>query len=117
MKLGWFYKLAPVIVGVSGVAFGPIPSSGAAPGVIRLLLAQAEQPTGEGTLNTIDAARRKLNITHGPVAALNWPGMTMDFAVGPSVDLTSLKAGSKIKFTLIRGADGLFVIDQIKPTE
>ncbi|MDI9850066.1 copper-binding protein [Rhodoblastus sp. 17X3] len=94
-----------------------MPSAGAAPDAARLAFAQAEKPTGEGTLNTIDAAARRLNITHGPVAALNWPGMTMDFAVGPTVDLTSLKAGSKIRFTLSRGADGMFVIDRIEPAD
>lgn len=68
-------------------------------------------------MNAIDVAGRKFNITHGPVAALNWPGMKMDFAVAPGVDLAALKPGAKIKFTLVRGEDGMFVIDEIKPAD
>jgi len=80
-----------------------------------IVLAQAEKPTGQGTINSIDASGRKMNITHGPVAALRWPGMTMDFGVGPGVDLAALKAGSKIEFTLTRGADGMYVIESVQP--
>ncbi len=79
-------------------------------------VARAEKPSGQGTLNAIDAAKRQLNITHGPIAALDWPGMTMDFGVAPGVDLTALKAGSKISFTLSRDADGMYVIDAVEPT-
>ena len=80
-------------------------------------VAQAEKPAGRGTLNAIDESKRQLNITHGPIAALNWPGMTMNFGVAPSVDLKALKAGSKISFTLTRGADGMYVIDAVKPAQ
>lgn len=80
----------------------------------KIVVAQAEKPTGEGTVNSIDAASKKLNMTHGPVAALKWPGMTMDFNVAPGVDLSALKSGEKVVFTLSRGAGG-YVIDSIKP--
>jgi Cu/Ag efflux protein CusF len=78
-------------------------------------MAQAEKPAGAGVLNSVDPAKRSLNITHGPIAALHWPGMTMDFHVAPGVDLSALKPGAKIVFTLGRGADGLYAIDEIKP--
>lgn len=81
-----------------------------------IVVAQAEKPTGQGTINSIDASGRKMSITHGPVAALRWPGMTMDFGVGPGVDLTALKTGSKIEFTLTRGPDGMYVIDSVQPS-
>ena len=87
----------------------------AAPGA--LLLAQAEQPSGVGVLNAIDAGQRKLNITHEPIAALHWPGMKMDFNVAPGVDLSALKPGGKVHFTLGRGADGMYQIDEIGSAE
>ncbi|MCW2274489.1 cation transporter [Rhodoblastus acidophilus] len=80
----------------------------------NIVVAQAEKPTGQGTINSIDAAGKKLNMTHGPVAALKWPGMTMDFNVAPGVDFSALKSGQKVVFTLSRGAGG-YVIDSIKP--
>jgi Cu(I)/Ag(I) efflux system protein CusF len=83
----------------------------------QMVFAQAEKPSAQGTVNSIDADKRKLNITHGPVAALHWPGMTMDFGVASGIDLGALKAGSKIKFTLGRGEDGMYVIDGIEPAE
>jgi Cu/Ag efflux protein CusF len=82
----------------------------------KIVVAQAEKPTGQGTINAIDAAGKKLNMTHGPVAALKWPGMTMDFNVADGVDLGALKTGQKVVFTLTRGAGG-YVIDTIKPAE
>jgi Cu(I)/Ag(I) efflux system membrane fusion protein len=78
------------------------------------ILAQAEQPSGAGVLNAIDTGKRTLNITHEPIAALHWPGMTMDFRVASGVDLSALKPGAKITFTLGRGADGLYAIDEIR---
>jgi len=81
------------------------------------VVAQMDKPTGQGTLNSIDAANRKVNITHGPVAALKWPGMTMDFIVTPEVDIKALKPGSKIFFTLRRGVGGMYVIDAVKLTQ
>ena len=80
----------------------------------KIVVAQAEKPKGAGTINTIDAAGKKLNMTHGPVAALKWPGMTMDFNVADGVDLGGLKTGQKVVFTLTRGAGG-YMIDSIKP--
>jgi Cu/Ag efflux protein CusF len=65
-------------------------------------------------LNAIDTGKRTLNIAHEPIAALHWPGMTMDFRVAPGVDLSALKPGATITFTLERGADGLYAIDEIR---
>jgi Cu(I)/Ag(I) efflux system periplasmic protein CusF len=89
----------------------------AAPGaqvLARQVLAQAEKPSGVGVLNAIDTGKRTLNITHEAIAALRWPGMTMDFRVAPGVDIAALKPGAQIVFTLGRGADGLYAIEEIR---
>lgn len=93
------------------------PSRAAPAANAPIVVAQAEKPSAQGTLNSIDVNKRKLNITHGPIAALNWPGMTMDFGLAPGGDASALKPGAKIIFTLSRGADGVYVIDAIKPAE
>jgi Cu(I)/Ag(I) efflux system protein CusF len=102
-----------VSVGVGGLCAAIAPARAQNP----VHVAQTEKPTGRGTINAIDAVQRKLNITHGPVAALNWPGMTMDFAVAPGADIGALKPGAKIVFTLGRGPDGGYVLDEIKPAK
>lgn len=72
--------------------------------------------SARGTINSIDASMRVLNISHEPIKALNSQKMTMDFGVAPHVDLSSLRVGSKIAFTLTRRDGDLYIIDAIKPT-
>ena len=71
--------------------------------------------SGSGTVNAIKAAERKINITHGPIAELKWPGMTMDFGVSKAVSLDRLKVGTAVVFELLKEADGSFVIQSLKP--
>jgi len=110
-------RLASIATILAIVSATAAPRATAAGAETRLQVAQAEKPSGQGTVNKIDAAARKLNITHGPIAALKWPGMTMDFGVASGVDLGAVKPGAKIGFTLGRGSDGMYVIDAVKPTE
>lgn len=67
-----------------------------------------------GKVNKVDAAGHIVNLTHGPIASLNWPGMTMDFAVDAAVDLTAVKPGDSVTFTVIKGGKGFYVIDSLK---
>ncbi len=64
-------------------------------------------PTMEvsGTINSVDATSAKANITHGPMAEIGMPGMTMDFAVAPSVDIEGLPLGSEVTLLLARNSD------------
>src|ERR1035437_466174 len=71
----------------------------------QIVVAQTEKPSGQGTINAVDVSNHKLKITHGPVSVLNWPGMTMDFVVAPTIDLATIKPGMKISFTLSRADD------------
>jgi Cu/Ag efflux protein CusF len=41
--------------------------------------------------------------------------MTMDFAVAPSVDLQTVKPGTRVNFTLEHGEGGMYVIQSMKP--
>lgn len=62
-----------------------------------------------GTLNRINP-NGTVNITHGPVQSLGWPGMTMDFRVKDRALLENLKAGQKIDFEIGKDASGYVVI-------
>ncbi|CCJ05905.1 copper-binding protein [Methylocystis sp. SC2] len=80
----------------------------------------AEKTTGqgEGVVRAVDADERRIMITHGPVSGpLEMSPMTMAFRVAPSVDLSSLSKGMKIKFTISRDAKGLYVIEDVRPEQ
>jgi Cu/Ag efflux protein CusF len=120
MQIFKFRRRVQLVMAASAAtmtAIAPIAAFDAARAAGAIMVAQAEKPAGQGTLNSVDAKAPKLNVTHGPIAGLKWPGMTMDFSVAPGVDLVGLKPGSKIAFTLSRGADGTYVIDEIKLAE
>jgi len=55
---------------------------------------------GVGTVNTVDASKRMVNITHDPIKSLNWPKMKMMFTVDNDVDLSGVKPGDAVSFTL-----------------
>lgn len=68
---------------------------------------------GKGKINSVNAKEGKLNITYGPIASLDWPGMTTDFEVQNKTKLAKLKAGQKVAFTLIEASKGRYVISEI----
>ena len=70
---------------------------------------------GTGTINSVDAAAHKLNVSHGPIPTIGWPAMTMDFAVAPPVDLEGVRPGTRINFTIEQSDDGMHVIQSITP--
>lgn len=72
---------------------------------------------GQGTVNQVDAAASKVNMTHGPIQTLKWPGMTMNFVVKDKRLLDGLKSGQKVDFSLAEQAKGQYVITQIAPAK
>ncbi|MDO8464295.1 MAG: efflux RND transporter periplasmic adaptor subunit [Gallionella sp.] len=67
----------------------------------------------QGTLNALNVDGTA-NITHGPVEALNWPGMTMDFALANSALATGIKPGTVISFEIVERKPGEWVITSLK---
>jgi len=43
-------------------------------------------------------AGRSITLAHGPVPALQWPAMTMTFALAEPVRLEGLRVGSQVEF-------------------
>ncbi|WP_120499140.1 efflux RND transporter periplasmic adaptor subunit [Roseovarius sp. EL26] len=58
-----------------------------------------------GTVNSIDTDAGTVNITHGPIAEIEMPGMTMDFPLDRSLDPTSLPLGEETGLLLLQGDD------------
>ena len=65
-------------------------------------------------ITAVNTANHKVTFDHGPISAINWPAMTMEFAVAPSVDLAKLKTGDKVNFTL-SGSGGTYTVQSISP--
>jgi Cu/Ag efflux protein CusF len=68
-----------------------------------------------GKLNSINIKKNKVNISHGPISALNWPPMRMDFSVKKGVSLSNLKKGQKVHFFLMKQGEYEYVISKIMP--
>jgi Cu/Ag efflux protein CusF len=91
------------------------PRAAAASGEMQMAHAGHAHAQGTGTVNSVDASGHKINLTHGPIPRLGWPGMTMDFAVAPAVDLRTLKPGTRVNFTIEQGDGGTYEIQSVKP--
>jgi Cu(I)/Ag(I) efflux system periplasmic protein CusF len=55
---------------------------------------------GTGTINSVDPEKHTVSITHNPIKTLGWPKMKMQFKADNSVDLSALKPGESVSFTL-----------------
>ncbi|MDO8788445.1 MAG: efflux RND transporter periplasmic adaptor subunit [Sulfuritalea sp.] len=99
---------------VSG--FGPAaPKAGPEPAQAAPA-AQGTSHQATGKLDAIDAKSGTVSITHGPVASLKWPGMTMDFTLANSSLLGSLKPGATIEFSFVERKPGEWVIVKLEGT-
>jgi len=78
--------------------------------------AKAATHHGTGKIRAVDAASGYLELEHDPIASLQWPKMTMGFAVEDKTQLVPLKKGDLVEFEL-RGQqnkDGDYVIAQVR---
>jgi Cu(I)/Ag(I) efflux system protein CusF len=91
------------------------PRAAAASGAMQMAHAGQPHAQGTGIVNSVDASGHKINLTHGPIPALGWPGMTMEFAVAPAFDLRTLKPGTRVDFTIEQGDGGNYEIKSVKP--
>lgn len=58
-----------------------------------------------GKVNSVDVERGTANVTHGPLAEIGMPGMTMDFPLGPDIDPAQLPVGTDVALFIEKGAD------------
>ncbi len=75
---------------------------------------KATTANATGTITALNAANHKVTLDHGPIPAINWPPMKMEFAVASSVDLAKLKTGDKVDFTL-SGSGNTYTVQSISP--
>ncbi|MBI0537440.1 hypothetical protein D9599_17915 [Roseomonas sp. KE2513] len=91
---------------------GTAPQQAARPGA-----SAAQGATATGTVQKVDTAGRTLGLAHGPIPAIGWPAMTMEFPVATGVDLSGLAPGRQVEFTLAPrpGAGGGYVVTRVAP--
>ena len=70
---------------------------------------------GTGTVNSVDPAQHKVNLSHNPIPEIGWPAMTMEFPVAPSIDLKAIKPGTRVNFTIEQQPGGMYEIRAIAP--
>ncbi|MPZ46505.1 MAG: copper-binding protein [Betaproteobacteria bacterium] len=51
-----------------------------------------------GVVKKVDAKAGKVTLAHDPVKTMNWPAMTMAFAVQDKTMLNNLREGQKVEF-------------------
>ncbi len=56
--------------------------------------------TGKGQVVLISSDKTSITLQHAPIAAIQWPAMTMSFKVKDSSILAKTKVGDKVSFTL-----------------
>ena len=76
--------------------------------------AKGQTASATGTVAAVNAGQRKVTFDHGPIPAIGWPAMHMEFPAAPSVDLTKVKPGEKVQFTLT-GSKGNYTVQSITP--
>ena len=71
---------------------------------------------GTGTVTALNASDHKVTLDPGPIPAIKWPSMKMEFAVASAVDLSKVKTGDKVEFTL-SGSGGSYTVESITPAK
>lgn len=69
----------------------------------------------DGVVNSIDLQHGKINMTHGPVKSLRWPGMTMDFTVKDKAILKGVNPGQKVAIEIVQEGPTQFYVSRITP--
>ncbi|MEQ9662926.1 MAG: efflux RND transporter periplasmic adaptor subunit [Parasphingopyxis sp.] len=120
----WTQILEGIEVGDPVVASGQflIDSEASLSGIIERLEAAPPQPSTDdelaaasGRIRAINTESRTLTIEHGPVPEMNWPPMTMDFAVQRPGQLRGLRSGNRVEFRFQRRQQGnRYMIDRIR---
>ncbi len=70
---------------------------------------------GTGTVQKVDATNGRITIAHGPINSIQWPAMTMTFAVQNKKLLNQVVAGEKIEFDLVQAAQDQYTVTRITP--
>lgn len=66
---------------------------------------------GQGTVISVKPAASKITLKHEAIPVIDWPAMTMAFDVKNKAQLTKLKKGDQVEFTLVPNGDEYLIQD------
>ena len=66
-------------------------------------------------INSVDVENHTVNLTHGPIKNLGMMGMTMNFSIAPSINISGITEGSEIEVIVENPSDGVFEVTHIRP--
>jgi Cu(I)/Ag(I) efflux system membrane fusion protein len=69
------------------------------------------------TINSVDVENRKANFKHSAIKNIGMMAMTMDFNIAPSVDITSLEAGTNVQIIVSMPSEGVFEVTHVRNVE
>lgn len=72
---------------------------------------------GIGAVQKVDAPNGRITIAHGPINSIQWPAMTMTFAVQNKKLLDQVVAGEKIEFDLVQVSQDQYAVTRITPVK
>ena len=108
------------VVATAALAIGPMPMAagqmkhGDMKGMdMKGMDMQGQAHKATGVVTSVDRAGGKVTVKHEAIKSLNWPGMTMAFAVKDKAMLDKLTKDQKIEFELVPQG-GQYVIASIK---
>ena len=78
---------------------------------------KAQTFMGQGKINSINPDANTVNIAMGPVKALGWPSMSMNFLLQNTAMLNGYKAGEMVNFSFAKDTAGGYVITSITPVK
>ena len=71
---------------------------------------------GVGRITELDSEAGSITLDHAPIPELNWPAMTMAFALADSVETAALSPDQAVRFKFRETAEG-YLVERIDPAQ
>lgn len=107
-------KALMLAVALAAAACSPQTESEAPAAATQAAAPAASALNGAGTVTAIDVAAGTITLEHDPIAALNWPAMTMPFTVEDPALLQGVAVGDRVSFTLKSEAESQTIVAMTK---
>lgn len=108
----WFIAATPAAIGQSGMK-GMDMKDMDMKGMKSDKKAGGQVHKGIGVVTNVDRAGGKVTVKHDPIKSLNWPTMTMAFAVKDKAMLDKVAKDKKVEFEFVQQGQQ-FVITSVK---
>jgi len=113
MRIAFPFALAATLLAAPALAQSD--HSGMDHGAMQDDHAGMEGVHAPATINSMDG--ETVNVTHGPIAEIGWPAMTMDLKLLEGAEVGPVSAGDEAMMMLEKGPDGLYGIRALMPAE